>query len=1325
MLAAEVEMPGGSDDDSDFDDALIREVARAPPPLPLPGVGEHLGGKTGQRFEILAPLGVGSMGRVFRAWDLELQRVVALKFIPPHEALGEAPLRTLLREARAIAQLDHENIVRVFDMSEWSGQVWEPRVPFLIMECLQGESLSSLLERERLPLGRALEIMVGIAAGLAHAHEHQVIHRDLKPSNVFINQRGTAKLLDFGLAHLLSSGPSALPHLPSAGTPVYMAPEQWQGEAQDERTDIWAAGAVFYEMLTGEPPYPHSTSLEDLRAQVASAEPVPSVRGRNPELPQEVEQLLATALAKEPARRFPTAQEFGEELQELAHRFGHRPAVHRPSAPERRQVTLVSCALCGLASGPKRLDEDDLGELEEAFLQCCEEILQRHGGTLAMSLGDEVLACFGYPVAREEDTERAVRAGLELVQEVPRVLHRQMAALPLGTLAVKAGLHTGKVALRAHPRESPGALLVIHGEALKAAPWVASQAEPGVLLVSQSTWALVRGAFEARPVGSRMFESPSGVRPLGLYRVLQERPSEFRFDRVLAAGGLTPLVGREPELRRLLTYWEGAQRGHGALVLVSGEAGIGKSRLIQELHAHMTLEEAAHFQCQCWPQFSASAFHPLIEMLRRRLPEFPLPGLTAEHEYLLSALLEVSAAGAPPRPPPSLDRWKERTLQALLSLLLRTARERPVLAIIEDVHWADPSTLEFLGLVLENMERERLLVVLSERPDFRPAWPPRPWLHRMEVERLPAKLTARMVREAARGRALPEETVQQLALKTDGIPLFVEEMTHMVLERAPDGEAPVSGEGAAIPGTLHELLLARLDLLPSRQRTLAQVCAVVGRGIPLALPAAVLRRDEAGVRRDLEGLVAAGLLQPQAVGWEAGYQFRHMLLQDAALHALPRSTRREYHRRIAEVLEERFPDMVAFQPEVLAHHHTEAGEYALAIRSWYRAGQRASLRSAHPEAVSHFQRALKLLKSLPDADQRASEELELLIALGTPLAQIQGYRSPSVERIYARARELFQQVGEDLPRLELSYWGPFAYYFSRAEYPLAHELAERLVDLGRRQHHQELLALGHRMMASILFIWGQIPAAQEHILQALENSRFELAQHQQLAEKHWVNPRVMALAFGAMVLSVMGRDAEAQRFSHEALQLSRSIGHPHTTASALTYITVACHLRRDVEGALRWADEAIAIASEHGFPAWQLWCTLVRIWALSERGEAREGLTLMREGISRWSRLGIRAGLYQHNLGLLAEMHLKLGQPREALELLPSALHRPETAEHFYEAELIRLRGEALRALGREEEALACFRQALQIARSQEAHAFEQRALEALGAHSEEASPAS
>jgi tetratricopeptide (TPR) repeat protein len=807
---------------------------------------------------------------------------------------------------------------------------------------------------------------------------------------------------------------------------------------------------------------------------------------------------------------------------------------------------------------------------------------------------------------------------------------------------------------------------------------------------------------------------------MGFHRVLHERPATDRFERARAAGGLTPLVGREHELQRLLTHWRGVQEGRGAVVLVTGEAGLGKSRLIQELYQRACQERCNHFQCQCWSQSSTSAFHPVIEVLRRYLPSREVLrealGLSPEHASLLAQLISQPVPEYLPSLQLSPGRLKERTFESLAALLSRVARQHPVLGVVEDLHWADPSTLELLDYVLERVEKERLLLILTARPDFHPAWAPHPWVHRLTLERLPPELTATLVRESAGGRELTPEQVQQLVTRTDGIPLFVEELTRMVLEQRTPGSIPI---------TLHELLLARLDLLPTREKELAQLCAVIGRVFSHALLSTLTRRSPSLLLRDLEELVTAGLLQPRDTDAGPGYQFRHALIQDAARQSLPRGARRRLHQRVTQALLELSPELAKTQPELLAHHYTEAGEYEQALRAWARAGRRASLRSANQEAVSHFQQALRMLRLLPDMPQRLQEELRLLISLGTPLAQVLGYRSPEVERTYARARELIHLVGEALPRLRLSYWGLFTYYFSRAEYALARELAEQLVSQGERQHDLELLSLGHRMLLADSFIRGDMVAALEHMEWALACSDFSLEKHRALAEEQWINPRATTLALGAMVYSVLGRDEEAQRTSQQALELARRIGHPHTSASVLTYITVACQLRGEVHCALEWSEEAIALSREHGFRAWRVWSTLIRIWALTEQGHARAGLALMRKAIGGWDEPGIRAGLFHHDLGLVADLHLKLGQPREALEATTEALERTRTeGQHFYEAELHRMRGKAWRALGHETEARGCFLRALEVARQQGAHAFERRALEDLGALSPEPHPA-
>ncbi|WP_257453602.1 protein kinase domain-containing protein [Archangium lipolyticum] len=1299
-------------EDTDFGDSLLEEMVHAEPWLPSPVPGEKLGGSNGRRFEIQLALGHGSMGEVFRAWDSELQREVALKFLVSRSAsLGSRATELLQREARAIARLNHENIVRLFDVSEWRVEHGGQRLPFLVMEYLEGQSLAELLHKGRLELKQAMVLMEGVAAGLAHAHRRHLIHRDLKPANVFLTREGTVKLLDFGLAHLVASA-LPVPEMSTAGTPLYMAPEQWLGGPQDERTDVWAAGLLFYELLTGVRPFP-SLRAEELRARVTSPEPLPSVRALRPELSPEVEQLLASALAKDPARRIPSGQELLEELREVSEHLGLHREQGQSSLPQRRQVTLVCCVLTSL---PATLDPEDLGELETAFHESCAELLRQHGGSVTPAMGSQVLACFGYPHVQEEDSKHAVHAAMLLTRELPRVLQRKLPRPFTRGLSVAAGVHTDTVALH----ESAG-VPVLSGEAPDVTAWLARQAQPGTVLLSETTRVLVRTTFELEPLGTRVPTAPPGHHPVRVFQALSERMAGSRFERTRETFGLTPLVGRERELREVLGLWERVRRGWGAALLLRGEAGLGKSRLIHEVRVRVAPDADRRLSAQCGASFSSSALYPIIELLQRLLEDArtdgssPLSlrgvaqrllalGVPVENLQALVSLLSLPPVETLPSIQLTPERRKSLVFEALGLLLRGLARERPVLAVVEDLHWADPSTLELLASLHEPVTQSRVLLLLSSRPESRDTTPRWPGLHVLSLERLSEAHTQALVREMVRDRSLASDVVRQLVKRTEGVPLFAEELTRMMLERQAAGDP-----SATIPLSLHELLLARLDALPPRQKTLAQLCSVMGRSFSSALVAALTEQSEAARRRDLEGLVAAGILEQE--GPDVGpteYRFRHALIQDAACQSLLRGTRREYHQRIAEVLEESFPEVAESHPELLAHHYTEADQPAPAIDWWARAGALASQRSANQEAIEHLTRALELLRALPDAGQRQGEELRLLVALGIPLVQARGYRSPEAEETFARVRVLLDAVGEELPRLELSYWWVFSFRMVRGELPLARELAERLVALGQRQHLRELLALGHWMVCMVAFARGEGRIARKHAELAQECSSFTLEEHRVLALRHWVDPRVAALASGSVIYSWVGEQELARSWAQEALALAGRIGHLHTSAFALYSVAMGSQFRGDVASTLELAERCLALSGEHGFRVWRGGAALLRSWALAGLGWAPQGLALMRQGIDQLRASGIRAsqGYY---FGMLAEIHLLRRQPQQALEVLDQVMAEPDE-ERFYVSALYRLRGESLRRLGREQEAEASFRSALAVAREQGALTLERLA---------------
>jgi class 3 adenylate cyclase/tetratricopeptide (TPR) repeat protein/predicted Ser/Thr protein kinase len=1283
----------------------------------------RLGGQDSARFRLLKELGAGGMGVVFLARDEQLRRTVALKFLRYRTSPADAAL--LRQEARTIAQLDHENIVRIFDVSEWNPPDGGPSVPFIVMEYLEGESLGALLRREQPEPRKAFAIVGAVAAGLAHAHQRHVVHRDLKPNNVFLTRDGKVKLLDFGLAHFTERDFSTFQSFPLAGTPGYMAPEQWLGQQQDERTDIWAAGMLLYELLTGKPLHPQ-TDLAELRAAVLSPGPVPSIRELHPELPEAVDRLLAHALASAPARRLQSALELHERLAELSERL--KPRLEREaSSAQHRQVTLLACRLAGLSG---QLEADELNELAATFQQGCVHLLSRHGCSVTLGVGDEVLACFGYPVAHEDDSERASRAGLELVHALPARLQQDLPHLSAPELAVRVGIHTGPAVLddtAPHGATMP----VISGEAPKLAAWLTGQAAPNEVLLSEQAYQLVFGSFSIEPLGSRTFEGLAGRSlHLGLYRLLGERRTRLRFHRKHVVRELPALVGREPELKHLLELWDRARRGQGTLVLLRGEAGIGKSRLLQELCARGDPDKRLRLQCQCWPQFSSSAFYPVIEQLRRLFgfedqepPERKLQkleerlnplGLLPEHVDLIALFLGLPLAEDSPLLLLAPNRRKEKTFEALAALLLRLAAERPLLLVIEDLHWADPSTLELLGFVLERLRSARVLFALSARPEFQAPWSPHPSFPTLTLERLSPEHTATLARQVAREQELSEETVAQLVTKTDGVPLFVEELTHMVLEQPSTGRPP-SHALSSIPITLNELLLARLDQLTPRQKNLAQLCAVVGRSCPRRLLSLLWEGEEAALERDLAGLEESGLLLRERTA-EPGYQFRHALIQDAAYQSLLRGQRRQYHHRVARLLEERLPQVVQEQPELIAHHYTEAGDSAPAIPYWAEAGEHASRRSAYREAIDQFERGLRLLGTLPDSPQRAEQELRLRVGLGIPLVETRGYGSPEAERTYTRAWELVRQVGDRLPRLGLTTWGLFSYFYAHGQLREARELGVLNISLGQRQRSPEWLVLGHRMVAAIHLSTGNFTAGRASIECALAAcAGFTLEQRRALAIKHWLDPVTTARAYATMIYSLTGHLRQARHQGQEALRMAEELAHPNTSAFVLTYVAQSHKLRREVQDALELSTRAMHLSQEHHFGLWLSWSTMFRGWALAELGQWQEGLQLMRTILARWVAAGMRISP-PHFLSMIAHVHLKQGQLQEGLDAVAEGLRwEEETGEYGYDAGLRRLQGELLRHMGDEAEATRCFLQAIDVARRQGARLLELRSAVSLG----------
>jgi len=1012
-------------------------------------------------------------------------------------------------------------------------------------------------------------------------------------------------------------------------------------------------------------------------------------------------------------------------LRALALRAGPAPeppqAAAMPTPAERRQLSVLFCDLVGSTELAARLDPEDLREVMQAYQDCCAAVITGFEGHVAKVMGDGVLAYFGYPVAHEDDPERAVRAALQLVRAV-----EALRPIPEVALEARIGIATGLVVVGDLISVGATDRDTVVGETPNLAARLQTVAEPGEVVVAAGTRRLLGRLFELADLGERRLKG--FARPVHAFRVVGESAAEGRFE-ARQATAMTPLVGREHELGLLLDRWQRARGGEGQAVLLTGEPGIGKSRIVRALRERLLAREPhTVLRYQCSPYYGNSALHPVSEQIERaagiarddpadaRLDKLEAlivrAGLElAEATPLIAGLLSIPTGGRYPESELGPQRRKEKLLDCLIAHLVGLAGRRPVLVVYEDAHWIDPTTLELLTLTIARVPDLPVLVVVTARPEFVPPWDSPRHLTLLPLTRMGRQDGAALALRVTGGKALPSAVLAQIVAKTDGVPLFVEELTKTVLESGLLHDAGDRYELAgplgemAIPVTLHASLMARLDRL-APVKEIAQIGAVIGREFPYELLAAVTDFTDAQLAAALDQLCAAELIFQRGTPPEATYSFKHALIQDAAYQSLLRSRRQQLHARIATALEERFPEIARTEPELVAHHFTVAGDGARAVRYWHRAGLLATARSATTEAIAHLRAGLALLRSMPEA---TGLEADLQLALGGALAAARGHGVPETGEAFARAVELARASGRTevlYPALD----GQVTCHFSRAELGPALELAEAFLAAAREHAESAPAIVAHADIGIIHLSRGALDLAESHFERAI--ALFDPARHGHLRLTYSYDFRVIAEGYLAWTCHALGFPDQARRRSEGSIAIAREVAHPLSLGFALARASAVHQLRRDVAAVEASTEAMQALATEQGLGTYIAMAAFYRGWALVQRGGHDAGIALLEQALAAF-RASRDEDFFPFTLAVVAEALAAAGAHDRARVLIGEGLERvARNEEGWFAAELLRLESGLLLAAGDGEvaHAEAGLRRAIAVARRQNARTWELRA---------------
>jgi class 3 adenylate cyclase/tetratricopeptide (TPR) repeat protein len=976
-----------------------------------------------------------------------------------------------------------------------------------------------------------------------------------------------------------------------------------------------------------------------------------------------------------------------------------RPAPVEPEA-ERRQLTVMFCDLVGSTEASSALDPEEWRDVMRRYQSACSEVVERYEGTIAQYLGDGILVYLGFPVAHDDDAQRAAHAALGILSAMEQ-LHERMMREHGVPVAVRIGIHTGLVVageVGAGARREQLAL----GQVPNVAARLQGLAEPSSIVLSADTYAIVRDHFACESLGPHELKGVPGE--VEVYRLLHEEQSRSSVDAVHRRG-LVPLVGRQEELALMVRLFHSAREGRGRALVVQAEPGLGKSRLLHDLQSRLGAE-AHTVVLSCSSYHRSSAYHALLALFEDRCrvasddgPEVRLERLESyleslgepldESVPLLADLLSVPLGASYKAPDWSPPVRRQKLMDTVLRLFLAEAGDRPLLLVVEDLHWVDPSTLSLVHYLIDQVASLPVLAVFTCRTDFRPTWEPRSYVSQISLDRLDRKAAEAIVLAASVVEPLPPEVVSEIVERSDGVPLFLEELTKAVVAEHRSAASEGSTSSGEIPSTLRDSLMARLDRMADA-KAVAQVASVMGREFPYGMLAKLVTRDREELLDSLDQLVRAELLVQQGTPPDSRYSFKHALIRDAAYDSLLRASRQRHHRRIGDLLLSDFERLAEASPEVVANHYTEGQEYEKAVQQWLLAGQRSLRRSAIAEATQHLESGLRLLEKLPAGPDRDRQELSFQSALGASWSNARGFAAPEVDRAYHRALEICDGIG-DTPELFWVLWGLRRFHLVRANLGRARELSQQLVRIADEVGEPAVVISAHFAAGATLFCHGELEAARRHLETAVAADDPERTEIYALGVSE--DSGVAALAWQAWTLWFLGDllwflgDLEgSRRHSRRAVELARALDHPLSLIYALLFASYLGFFRRDPDEVVELSRELVELCRQQ-VSWWEGTASLFLEWARIVRAtepeaaatmsstEVAASIDVMRRGHEGYVATGGRI-LLSLPLASQAEVLGRAGRLDEARALVDEALAEIDaTGERFFEPEVLRLRG--------------------------------------------------